>query len=45
MAGPEMAPVRGRSDLEAFVALPYGLHRGDPGWTPMLRRDVRGARS
>ena len=37
----ETAPVRSRSDLEAFVALPYRLHRGLPGWTPMLRRDVR----
>jgi GNAT superfamily N-acetyltransferase len=41
MDRPETEVVRGRSDLEAFVALPYGLHRSDPGWTPMLRRDVR----
>ena len=41
MAEPETTPVRGRSDLEAFVALPYRLHRGLPGWTPLLRRDVR----
>ncbi len=41
MGRPETEAVRGRSDLEAFVALPYGLHRSDPGWTPMLRRDVR----
>ncbi|HSD66393.1 MAG TPA: N-acetyltransferase [Vicinamibacteria bacterium] len=41
MAAAEIAPVRGRSDLEAFVALPYALHRGLPGWTPLLRRDVR----
>lgn len=37
----QTAPVRTRSDLEAFVALPYRLHRGLPVWTPMLRRDVR----
>jgi len=37
----EAAPVRGRSDLEAFIALPYELHRGLAGWTPLLRRDVR----
>jgi GNAT superfamily N-acetyltransferase len=37
----ETAPVRGRSDLQRFVALPYGLHRGLPGWTPVLRRDAR----
>src|SRR5512139_375626 len=41
MASVEIAPVRGRSDLDAFVALPYGLHRLLPGWTPLLRRDVR----
>jgi len=26
---------------EAFVALPYRLHRSDPSWVPPLRRDVR----
>lgn len=31
----------GRADLEAFIALPYDLHRDDPAWTPPLRRDVR----
>jgi len=41
MATVETAPVRGRSDLEAFVTLPYALHRDLTGWTPMLRRDVR----
>jgi GNAT superfamily N-acetyltransferase len=41
MGDAEAAPVRGRSDLEAFVELPYRLHRGLPGWTPLLRRDVR----
>jgi GNAT superfamily N-acetyltransferase len=41
MDRPEITPVAGRPDLEAFVALPYQLHRRDPGWTPMLRRDVR----
>jgi len=33
--------VRGRRDLEAFVALPYQLYRRDPRWVPPLRRDVR----
>jgi GNAT superfamily N-acetyltransferase len=37
----EVAPVRGRRDLAAFVDLPYALHRDDPRWTPLLRRDVR----
>jgi GNAT superfamily N-acetyltransferase len=33
--------VQGRRDLDAFVALPYRLHRDDPRWVPPLRRDVR----
>jgi GNAT superfamily N-acetyltransferase len=37
----EVAPVRGGRDLAAFIDLPYVLHRDDPGWTPLLRRDVR----
>ena len=37
----EIAPVAGRRDIEAFVALPYELHRRDPCFTPPLRRDVR----
>jgi membrane-associated phospholipid phosphatase len=37
----EIAPVAGRRDLEAFVALPYELHGHDPCFTPPLRRDVR----
>jgi GNAT superfamily N-acetyltransferase len=41
MATAETAPVRERSDLKAFVALPYDLHRTLPGWTPMLRKDAR----
>jgi len=41
MHTPDVSEVLGASDLEAFVGLPYELHRRDPGWTPMLRRDVR----
>jgi GNAT superfamily N-acetyltransferase len=41
MARAEAAPVGGRSDLAAFVALPYELHRSLTGWTPLLRKDVR----
>jgi GNAT superfamily N-acetyltransferase len=37
----EVTAVRGRVDLEAFIALPYRLHRDDPRWVPPLRRDVR----
>ena len=33
--------VASRRDLARFVDLPYRLHRGDPCWTPSLRRDVR----
>jgi len=41
-----MAPVRvtlvaSAGDRRAFVGLPYELHRHDPNWTPLLRRDVR----
>jgi GNAT superfamily N-acetyltransferase len=41
MTTAQIGTVRGRADLAAFVALPYHLHRGLPGWTPLLRRDVR----
>lgn len=41
MGRAQIAPVTGRRDLAAFVALPYGLHRRDPAFTPPLRRDVR----
>jgi len=41
MGAVEITPVAGSSELEAFVALPYALHRNDTGFTPLLRRDVR----
>jgi GNAT superfamily N-acetyltransferase len=41
MSTVEIAVIDGRRDREAFIALPYALHREDPCWTPMLRRDVR----
>ncbi len=41
MARVELSRVGSRRDLEAFVALPYALHRSDPCFTPPLRRDVR----
>ena len=34
-------PVGSAADLEAFIAFPYRLHRGDPLWVPPLRMDVR----
>ena len=37
----EVRPVRTGRDLRRFVSLPYRLHRGDAGWAPPLRRDVR----
>jgi GNAT superfamily N-acetyltransferase len=40
-ARPEVQPARGRADREAFVGLPYHLHRALPGWTPLLRKDAR----
>ncbi len=36
----QVSEVRSRSDLRAFIALPYELHRRDPQWVPVLRRDV-----
>lgn len=36
----QVSEVRGRGDLKAFIALPYELHRQDPQWVPVLRRDV-----
>ena len=41
MSGTIVTAVETARDLEDFVALPYALHRGDPCWTPALRRDVR----
>jgi GNAT superfamily N-acetyltransferase len=34
-------PARDRGERERFIAFPYALHRRDPGWAPLLRRDVR----
>jgi len=36
----EVAPVRGRRDRDAFIALPFSLYRNDKNWVPPLRRDV-----
>ena len=41
MVRPEIGTARGHRGREAFVALPYELHRDLPGWTPPLRRDAR----
>jgi GNAT superfamily N-acetyltransferase len=37
----QIIPVTNRSEREAFIALPYALHRQDPLWVPVLRMDVR----
>jgi len=34
-------PVKGRDDLDRFIAFPYELHKRDPFWVPLLRVDVR----
>ena len=41
MAGIEVTRVGTRREREAFLALPYELHRADLCWVPPLRRDVR----
>jgi GNAT superfamily N-acetyltransferase len=40
-AAVRIIPALDRRALARFIALPYELHRGDPGWAPPLRRDVR----
>src|SRR3972149_4899038 len=41
MTALSVTPVDGRREREAFLAFPYELHRRDPLFTPLLRRDVR----
>lgn len=36
-----VSSARDRGQRERFIAFPYALHRRDPGWAPLLRRDVR----
>jgi GNAT superfamily N-acetyltransferase len=36
-----VAPVRGRSDLDRFIRLPWRIYRDDPHWVPPLIREVR----
>ncbi len=36
----EIAEIHKPRDLRAFIGLPYDLHRRDPLWVPVLRRDV-----
>src|SRR5579863_2913583 len=39
-AGIKIAAVTSSGDRRRFVDLPYELHRGNPNWTPPLRRDI-----
>ena len=41
MTAIRVSPARDRRERERFIAFPYALHRRDPGWAPLLRRDVR----
>jgi len=40
MAALEVRPVQGRRDLNAFIKLPFRLHRGTP-WVPPLITERR----
>jgi GNAT superfamily N-acetyltransferase len=40
MGSPNVRPVRSRRDLNAFIKLPFRLHRGTP-WVPPLIRERR----
>jgi hypothetical protein len=40
-AGVDVIALRGARDRRLFVDLPYRLHRDDPNWVPLLRRDIR----
>ena len=35
-----VAPVTGKTDLNAFIDLAYRLNRSDPNWVPPLRNEV-----
>jgi hypothetical protein len=37
----EVKPVASRSELNAFIRLPWQLYRGEPNWVPPLLMDVR----
>ncbi len=41
MSDLRVIPVAGRSELDAFIGLPYELHSQDPCWAPPLRSDAR----
>lgn len=37
----QVTPVRGGSELTAFIRLPYSLYKGDPNWVPPLEMERR----
>lgn len=37
----DVAAVRGKADLKAFIDLPYRLYSDDPLWVPPLRMDIK----
>lgn len=37
----DIAPVSGKSDLDAFIEIAYELNKDDPNWVPPLRMEVR----
>jgi len=41
LAGIDVAAVNGKTELRAFVELPYRLYRGNPFWVPPLRIAVK----
>ncbi len=41
METPRLEVADGGRALADFIALPYMLHRSNPNWTPLLRRDAR----
>lgn len=40
-----ITPVETKADMDAFIRLPYRLHRGDPNWVPPLLMERREALS
>jgi hypothetical protein len=36
----QIKPVTGKSDIKAFVELPYRLYASDPNWVPPLRNEI-----
>jgi hypothetical protein len=37
----DITPIQSKSELKAFINLPWQLYRGDPNWVPLLRSDLK----